>query len=76
MRPGRLLHSLGRIASNRQSRYFLLVAAAGLAVGHDKADWVFRQLVACGRSDQTGAARRCAQRISDPIAGLRTGFCG
>ena len=28
LRPGRLLHSLGRIASNRQSRYFLLVAAA------------------------------------------------
>jgi DHA1 family bicyclomycin/chloramphenicol resistance-like MFS transporter len=28
LRPGRLLHSLGRIASNRQSRYFMLVAAA------------------------------------------------
>jgi len=28
LRPARLLHSLGRIASNRQSRYFLLVAAA------------------------------------------------
>jgi DHA1 family bicyclomycin/chloramphenicol resistance-like MFS transporter len=28
LRPDRLLRSLGRIASNRQSRYFLLVAAA------------------------------------------------
>jgi DHA1 family bicyclomycin/chloramphenicol resistance-like MFS transporter len=28
LRPGRLLHSLGRIATNRQSRYFMLVAAA------------------------------------------------
>jgi DHA1 family bicyclomycin/chloramphenicol resistance-like MFS transporter len=28
LRPGRLVQSLGRIATNRQSRYFLLVAAA------------------------------------------------